>query len=63
MDGFEVCERLKADTRTRDIPVIFVSASNDPSDKIRAFQSGGVDYIHKPIMEDDVIRRIANHLS
>jgi CheY-like chemotaxis protein len=62
MDGFQVCERLKADPRTRDIPVIFVSASNDPSDKVKAFHSGGVDYILKPFLEEDMLARIANHL-
>jgi CheY-like chemotaxis protein len=63
MDGFQMCERLKADQRTRDIPVIFVSASNDPSDKVKAFHSGGADYILKPLLEEDVLARIANHLS
>ena len=43
MDGYEVCKRLKADKRTGDIPVIFISAMNETSDKIKAFSTGGVD--------------------
>jgi CheY-like chemotaxis protein len=63
MDGFEVCVNLKANPRTRDIPVIFVSASSDPSDKVKAFHSGGVDYVMKPFLEEDMLARIANHLA
>jgi len=48
MDGIEVCEKLKADARTRDIPVVFISALHETADKIRAFSAGGVDYITKP---------------
>jgi PleD family two-component response regulator len=45
MDGFEVCRRLKQDERTRDIPILFVSALQDVEDKVRGFEAGGVDYI------------------
>ena len=43
MSGFEVCERLKADEQTRDIPIIFVSALDETADKVRAFDAGGED--------------------
>ena len=48
MDGYEVCQRLKQHQNTREIPVIFVSALDDVFDKVKAFNSGGVDYIQKP---------------
>ena len=47
MDGFEVCKRLKQDERTRDIPIIFISALQDVKDKVRGFNVGGVDFISK----------------
>jgi CheY-like chemotaxis protein len=49
LDGYEVCERLKADEQTAEIPVIFMSAIHEPLDKVRAFNLGGVDYLTKPI--------------
>jgi two-component system, NtrC family, sensor kinase len=63
MDGYEVCERLKADGRTCDIPVIFLSALNDVFDKVKAFQRGGVDYITKPFQAEEVGIRIKTHLT
>ncbi len=48
LSGYEVCEQLKADPRTRDIPVIFISALDQTEDKVKAFTFGGVDYITKP---------------
>jgi len=63
MNGFEVCEKLKADERTRDIPVIFISALHDAVDKVRAFSAGGVDYITKPFQEDEVLARVKTHLA
>ncbi len=62
MDGFEVCRRLKSDTETRDIPVIFISALNDTEDKLRAFGAGGVDYITKPFQKEEVFARVNVHL-
>jgi len=47
MDGYTVCRQLKADERTRDIPVLFISALTNVRDKINAFEVGGVDYIRK----------------
>ncbi|MTW22157.1 EAL domain-containing protein [Allochromatium palmeri] len=62
LDGYEVCARLQADPRTRDVPVIFISALRDPEDKVRAFAAGGVDYISKPFQVDEVLARVATHL-
>lgn len=62
MNGFEVCEQLKADERTRDIPVIFISALNEVLDKVKAFSIGGVDYISKPFQVEEVLARIKTHL-
>jgi len=62
MDGYEVCKQLKADERLKDIPVIFVSAHGDIDDKVKAFQSGGVDYITKPYQAEEVQSRILTHL-
>jgi len=62
MDGFEVCRRLKADERTRAIPVIFISISEDASEKVKGFQAGAVDYITKPFQQEEVLARIETHL-
>jgi CheY-like chemotaxis protein/AraC-like DNA-binding protein len=58
MDGFAVCEQLKADPRTADIPVIFLSASNEIDDKLQCFKVGGADYITKPFLEQEVLARV-----
>ncbi len=63
MDGYEVCRRLKADERTRDIPIIFISALDEVFDKVKAFKLGGVDYITKPFNEAEVFARVQTHLS
>jgi len=63
MDGYEVCERLKADERTRDIPILFISALDATQDKIRAFQAGGLDYITKPFHLEEVLARVDTHLA
>ena len=56
MNGYEVCEQLKADNQTREIPVIFISALDDVWDKVKAFTVGGVDYITKPFLEDKLLK-------
>jgi DNA-binding response OmpR family regulator len=61
MNGYEVCERLKADASLREVPVIFLSALNETSDKVRAFQTGAVDYITKPFQFDEVRARVETH--
>ena len=62
MDGYEVCRELKADPTTRDIPVIFISALDDVFDKVKAFKTGGVDYITKPFQAEEVVARVENQL-
>ncbi|HSF81808.1 MAG TPA: SpoIIE family protein phosphatase [Anaerolineales bacterium] len=62
IDGYEVCQRLKEDERSRDIPVIFISALDDIQDKITAFNVGGVDYITKPFQLEEVLARLETHL-
>ncbi|NER84116.1 MAG: response regulator, partial [Leptolyngbya sp. SIO1D8] len=62
MGGYEVCEQLKADERTREIPVIFISALGETLDKVRAFQVGGVDFVTKPFQVEEVLARIETHL-
>jgi DNA-binding response OmpR family regulator len=61
MNGYEVCERLKADACLREVPVIFLSALNETSDKVKAFQTGAVDYITKPFQFDEVRARVETH--
>jgi diguanylate cyclase (GGDEF)-like protein/PAS domain S-box-containing protein len=62
VDGYEVCQRLKKDERTRGIPIIFVSALDSIGNKVRAFQAGGVDYIPKPFEIEEVRARVETHL-
>jgi len=63
MDGYQVCERLKGDERTRHVPVIFISALDQTEDKAKAFVVGGVDYVTKPIQIEEVLARLQTHLS
>jgi len=63
MDGYEVCEHLKADAQTRDIPIIFISALDETQDKIKAFTAGGVDYVTKPFQLEEVLARVETHLA
>src|ERR671932_58652 len=63
MNGYEVCEQLKADPKTSEIPVIFISALDDVWDKVKAFEVGGVDYIAKPFQCEEVLARVKNQLS
>ncbi len=62
MDGIEVCARLRADPRTRDVPVIFVSGRGEVQDETRGFEAGGVDYIIKPVSGPLVCARVRTHL-
>lgn len=62
MDGLEACRRLKADERTRDVPVIFLSALREPEDKIQGFHAGAVDYVAKPYQPDEVLARVRTHV-
>src|SRR5271170_573892 len=62
MDGFEVCTRLKADPKTKDIPVIFLTGQTEIEDETRGFEVGGVDYIHKPFSPAVMKARVNTHL-
>lgn len=63
MDGYEVCERLKADPANCNIPVIFISILDDVLDKIKGIKVGGADYITKPFQFEEVIARVQNQLT
>jgi putative two-component system response regulator len=63
MDGYEVCRRLKADPRTADTPVIFLTALTELENKTRGFAAGAVDYVTKPFELAEVQARIRTHLS
>ena len=62
MDGYAVCEQLKANEQTRAIPVIFISALHDVVEKVKGFEAGGVDYIIKPFQPEEVLTRVKTHL-
>ena len=63
MNGYEVCQHLKSEPKTREIPVIFISAKDEVFDKVNAFAVGGVDYISKPFQFEEVLARIESHLT
>ena len=63
MNGYEVCERLKATPDLKNIPVIFLTALSDTADKVRAFNAGGADFISKPFQVDEVLARVRTHLA
>jgi signal transduction histidine kinase len=62
LDGFETCERLKANPLTHDIPIIFITALSDTTDKVKGFSLGAVDYITKPFQQEEVLARVRLHL-
>ena len=62
LSGYELCRQLKQDERTRDVPVIFVSALDELQDRVQGFEVGGVDYIAKPLQEAEVLARVNTHL-
>jgi len=63
MSGYDVCEQLKRNPLTREIPVIFISAHNEVEDIVHGFEVGGVDYITKPLQIREVLARVENHLT
>jgi two-component system, sensor histidine kinase and response regulator len=63
LDGYEVCRQIKAQHRTRDIPIIFMSALGEIVDKVKAFEAGAVDYITKPFYAEEILARVKIHLS
>lgn len=62
LDGFATCQQIKARAEWRDIPVLFMTALNEPDEKVRAFAAGAVDYITKPAYPPEVLARVAAHL-
>jgi DNA-binding NtrC family response regulator len=62
MDGYEVCRRLKADERSRRVPIIFISAYSETGQKVKGFDAGGVDYITKPFEPEEVLARVRTQL-
>ncbi|MBE9115677.1 response regulator [Lusitaniella coriacea LEGE 07157] len=62
MDGFTVCKRLKENPKTRDIPIIFLSALDETLDKVQGFTLGGVDYITKPFQIEEVLARVETQI-
>lgn len=63
LDGYEVCQHLKANERTRSIPVIFITGLTDTADKVKGFQAGGVDYLTKPLQLEEVLARVQTHMA
>lgn len=62
MDGFETCMKLKQKDATKNIPIIFITALAKTADKLKAFEVGGVDYIFRPFVEEEVLARVDVHL-
>ena len=62
MDGFEVCQKIKENPKTKDIPIIFITASTNEESIEKAYEVGGVDYITKPFKAREVLSRINNQL-
>ena len=62
MDGFEVCNRIKADEELKNVPIIFLTAKSSSEDIVKGFKSGGVDYITKPFKKEELIVRVQNHV-
>ncbi|PKM77335.1 MAG: hybrid sensor histidine kinase/response regulator [Firmicutes bacterium HGW-Firmicutes-15] len=63
MDGYKVCQLLKADEKSQRVPIIFISALDEVSDKVKGFSVGGVDYITKPFQSAEVLARVKTHLT
>lgn len=63
IDGYQICSELKANPKTKEIPIIFISALEDIQNKVKGFQLGGADYITKPFQVEEVIARIENQLT
>ncbi|HEY1015410.1 MAG TPA: response regulator [Herpetosiphonaceae bacterium] len=62
IDGFETCRRLKANPRTAEIPVIFMTVLNEPAAKVRGLEAGAVDFVSKPIDAPELLARVTTHL-
>ena len=62
MDGFEVCRAIKANSKTKDIPIIFLTAKTETEDIVKGFQTGGVDYIKKPFGQEELHARVNSQI-
>jgi DNA-binding response OmpR family regulator len=62
MDGYETCERLKSDKRYRHIPVIFLTAKTETEDIVKGFHLGGLDYVTKPCITEELLARVKTHV-
>ena len=62
MDGYQVCRALKTEARTKDVPVIFITAKNEKEDMVRGFDAGAVDYVTKPFNAAELSARVRTHL-
>ncbi|MBI5187104.1 MAG: response regulator [Nitrospinae bacterium] len=63
MNGYEVCSRLKSDARTRDIPIVFLTAMDEAENRKKGFELGAVDYITKPFDRLELLTKVSTHLS
>ncbi len=63
IDGFETCRRFKTLEAFKEIPIIFMTALTDTTDKLKGFQAGGVDYVTKPLQHEEVLARVVTHLT
>jgi len=63
LNGYDTCKRLKSDERFKDIPVIYMTALSDTTNKIKAFETGAVDYITKPFHQEEILARIRMHIT
>lgn len=63
ISGYEVCQTLKADERTRDVPILFISVLDNAADIVKAFSAGGVDFITKPFRPQEVLARVKTHIT
>ncbi len=63
LDGFETCKRLKASDKTRDIPVIFLTAKVETDDIVKGFELGAVDYVTKPFNSVELLKRVESHMA
>jgi two-component system, sensor histidine kinase and response regulator len=61
-DGYETCRQIKAENKLSNIPILFISGLGDTQNKIKAFQSGGVDYVSKPFQNDELFARVTTHI-
>jgi len=62
LNGFEVCKLLKSQEKTKDIPIIFMTALTETIDKLKGFQAGAIDYLTKPVQQEEVLSRVTAHL-